>query len=153
MPATSEAMNGPSPAALDHVLEQAQAQLATLQDSRELRGRVSWCGLSFSVLVSKQSHQKRLMRLEADLGFLPYSVEDEAARRNAMTDYMALRRAGLPGLSLGLAGPGKVSARADTVINGDQSIDKIYEALALVLMSLGPQLTRLATRLRPVTRA
>ncbi|MBB4212308.1 hypothetical protein CCR85_03110 [Rhodothalassium salexigens] len=148
MPATSQAPQPPAPTALDEQYRKAHDHLQTLEQEDEVRARFVWHGVGLDVLVSHESHNRRLLRIDADLGCLPYSAEGAAIRDRAIDQLKQLAAWDHPGFSLDLSQAGRVSVRSSTVLDADMTMDGVFRALSIVLLDIGPGLIGLATHLK-----
>jgi len=105
-------------------------------------------GARYDVRFSAAEPSRLRITLRGELGWLPYSVEDRNARRQALMLLARLRGAGedlwTPCES------GLIKFACVTLMEGEQAARPPLETIALLMLSLSPRLDPLIDLLRPL---
>jgi len=160
MPATAPALSqGDEPAAAPSARSGLEAQLAearALLDEQALHFpldlQFTWRHMAFAArLVEASAPGGARLSLNAELGLLPYSIEDAGARQAALAGLRDLNREDRDSWSAGA--DGRVRLASETVLEVPQTRPDAIESIALLFLTLKPRVDMLAPLLYPARPA
>lgn len=131
---------------LAEALGQARAELCLDTPRYPLVMRLCWQGIDATAALSEPAFGRLTLRVEARLGFLPFTAEDAAARREAL---LLIHRFNSDGPDRwALDGEGRVALASATLLRTPESREELFGATSLVLLTLQPRLEQLQLLVR-----
>ena len=146
-----ESRSPPAPESLASALAEAKTCLGLHeQETCTPRDRqFDHLGARFEVRFTEEGPARLRLSLQGELGRLPYSAENRLARRQVLPLLARLQAESKDGWSV--SSSGVVRFACETIVEGDQAGRPPLETLALLMLSLSPQLEPLACLLHPLS--